>query len=154
MYRWVVGVVVGCLVGTAHAHAAPPIRDGEFVVAEGADFSVGGRPFHVVGANVGVVHGGAHRRAMPETLEAAASDGLNVVRIWALGERASDAPSWTREYSFRLGRGGWVEESFEHLDRVLDEARRLGLRVILVLANRWGDHGGVPPAVSEDEDHP
>ena len=81
---------------------------------------------------------------MPETLEAAASDGLNVVRIWALGERASDAPSWTREYSFRLGRGGWVEESFEHLDRVLDEARRLGLRVILVLANRWGDHGGVP----------
>jgi mannan endo-1,4-beta-mannosidase len=112
------------------------------VHVEGIRFVVGDRPFHVVGANVGVMHGPAHRSAMSATLEAAAADGLTVVRVWALGEYPSDAPSWSRDYAFRVGPDGWIEASFAHLDRVLAEARRLSLRVVIVLANRWGDYGG------------
>ncbi|MCZ7677601.1 MAG: hypothetical protein M5U28_02020 [Sandaracinaceae bacterium] len=138
-------IVLLLLLDAAGARAQPPpIADGAFVRAEGTRFVVEDRAFSVVGANAAVMHGRAQRATMRETLEAAAADGLSVVRVWALGEYPSDAPAWAREYAFRVGADGWVEESFEHLDRVLAEARRLGLRVVVVLANRWGDYGGVP----------
>lgn len=126
----------------APAAAQPPIEDGAFVATDGPRFVVDGEPFHVVGANAAVMHGRAHREAMPRTLAAAAADGLGVVRVWALGEYPADAPNWVRRYAFRIGPDGWVEESFAHLDAVLAEARRLNLRVVVVLANRWGDYGG------------
>ncbi len=126
------------------ALAQPPVRDGSFVRAEGTSFVVDGQPFHVIGANVAVMHGRDQRTEMEETLATAARDGLSLVRVWALGEYPADAPNWARQYAFRVGPDGWVEESFVHLDRVLAEARRLGLRVVIVLANRWGDYGGVP----------
>lgn len=138
-------IVLLVLLDAAGARAQPPpIADGGFVRAEGTRFVVEDRAFSVVGANAAVMHGRAQRATMRETLSAAAADGLSVVRVWALGEYPSDAPAWAREYAFRVGADGWVEESFEHLDRVLAEARRLGLRVVVVLANRWGDYGGVP----------
>ena len=143
-------VLVGALSSVSTAGAQTPSAPAapsfgvpdETVHVEGTRFVVGDQPFHVVGANVGVMHGPAHRRAMTATLEAAAADGLTVVRLWALGEYPADAPSWARDFAFRVGADGWVEASFAHLDRVLAEARRLSLRVVIVLANRWGDYGG------------
>lgn len=126
------------------ALAQAPISDGAFVGVDGARFVVEGRAFHVVGANVAVMHGAPQRDAYRETLEAAASDGLGVVRVWALGEHPIDAPPSVRASAFRIGPDGWIDESYVHLDRVLAEARRLNLRVVIVLLNRWGDHGGVP----------
>ena len=82
--------------------------------------------------------------ATEETLRAAAEDGLSVVRVWALGEYPEDAPDWTRDYAFRRGPEGFVATSYAHLDRVLEAARALGLRVIVVLGNRWSDYGGIP----------
>lgn len=114
----------------------------QHVTVDGTRFVVEGEPFHVTGANAAVMHGEAHRRAARETLEAAAADGANVVRVWALGEYPDDAPESARPYAFRVGPDGWVESSFAHLDAVLAHARDLGLRVIVVLANRWGDFGG------------
>ncbi len=121
---------------------APAPAAAQRVRVEGTRFVVGDRPFHVIGANAAVMHGPAHRAAMRETLEAVAADGLNVVRVWALGEYPAPAPEHAPDYAFRAGPEGWIEASFSHLDAVLNEARRLGLRVIVVLANRWGDHGG------------
>lgn len=114
----------------------------ELVRVEGTRLTSGGRAFHVVGANVAVMHGREQREPMRETLRAAASDGANVVRVWALGEYPEDAPGWARHFAFRIGEEGFVEESYAHLDAVIAEASQLGLRVILVLANRWGDYGG------------
>ncbi len=134
-----------CVLSTLLACAPARAQSEEaFVRAEGTRFVAGDRAITVVGANVAVMHGRAQRSQMRETLEAAAADGLGIVRVWALGEYPADAPEWTREYAFRIGPDGWVESSFEHLDAVLVEARRLGLRVVVVLANRWGDYGGVP----------
>jgi mannan endo-1,4-beta-mannosidase len=81
---------------------------------------------------------------MERTLDAVRDDGLRVVRLWALGEREEGAPEWARDFAFRVGEEGWVEASFEHLDRAIAAARERDLRVIVVLANRWRDYGGLP----------
>lgn len=128
----------------SYAAAAPPIRDGEFVGVSGTELVVGGAPFHFVGANVSVMHGARERASYETTLDAAAADGLSVVRVWAFGEAAPDAPDYWRDYAFRVGPDGWLAGSFAHLDRVLAAARARGLRVVLVLGNRWADFGGVP----------
>lgn len=116
----------------------------DFVRVEGDHFVLAGAPYRFVGANVAVMHGPRHRAALEATLDAVVADGLSVIRVWALGEQPADAPAWARDYAFRLGPDGWVEESFAHLDRVLAAARARGLRVIVVLANRWADYGGAP----------
>ena len=128
----------------ALAQGPPPVRDGAFVSVDGTRFVADGNAFHVVGANVAVMHGRTQREHARATLEAAAADGLSLVRVWALGEYPSDAPSWTRDYAFRVGPDGWIDATYAHLDQVLVDARRLGLRVVIVLANRWGDYGGIP----------
>jgi mannan endo-1,4-beta-mannosidase len=115
-----------------------------FVGVEGDRFVLAGAPFRFVGANVAIMHGPRHRAAVDATLDAARADGLTVVRVWALGEQPVDAAPWSRDYAFRIGPEGWVEESFVHLDRVLAAARARGLRVIVVLGNRWADYGGAP----------
>lgn len=116
----------------------------EPITVVGTRFMHRGAPYRFVGANVAIMHGPRHRAALEATLDAVRADGLGVVRVWALGERPADAPSWAREYAFRLGPEGWVEESFVHLDRVLAAARARDLRVIVVLGNRWADYGGAP----------
>ncbi|MFO0711795.1 MAG: hypothetical protein U0353_18225 [Sandaracinus sp.] len=115
-----------------------------FVRVDGDHFVLEGAPFRFVGANVAIMHGPRHRAAVEATLDAARADGLSVVRVWALGEQPADAEPWARDYAFRIGPEGWVEESFVHLDHVLAAARARGLRVIVVLGNRWADYGGVP----------
>lgn len=115
-----------------------------FVRVVGDRFYREGSPFRFLGANVAVMHGQAHRAALASTLDAVQADGLPVIRVWALGERDASAPEWARSYAFRMGDDGWVEDSFVHLDHVLVEAAARDLQVIVVLANRWGDYGGVP----------
>jgi mannan endo-1,4-beta-mannosidase len=115
-----------------------------FVRVGGGRFFLGGRPFRFLGANVAVMFGPRQRAAYEATLDAAVEDGLRVVRVWALGEADAPGEPWRRDYAFRIGPDGWVEESFAHLDRVVAAARERDLRVILVLANRWKDLGGVP----------
>jgi hypothetical protein len=128
--------------GLPRAAASP--RVGSFVQVEGDRFVVAGEPFRFLGANVAIMHGPRHRAAVDATLDAVRADGLSVVRVWALGEQPAGADPWARDYAFRIGPEGWVEESFEHLDRVIAAAHARGLRVIVVLGNRWADYGGAP----------
>jgi len=134
-----VPLVILALAGSAHAQDR-----GDFVRVEGGRFTLAGRRFRFVGANASIMHGAARRAAAERTLDAIAADGLRVVRLWALGEHLEGAEPWTRDYAFRVGRDGWVEQSFAHLDRVLAAARARDLRVVVVLANRWSDYGGAP----------
>ncbi len=122
----------------------PPALADAFVRVEGTHFVRSGAPFRFLGANVAVTHGPSHRAALRATLDEVSRAGLSVIRVWALGERADDAPPWARDFAFRLGEDGWVETSFVHLDHVLAEARARGLSVIVVLGNRWPDYGGIP----------
>ncbi|MBK8480476.1 MAG: cellulase family glycosylhydrolase [Proteobacteria bacterium] len=116
-----------------------------FVRVEGTRFLVGDAPFAFVGANAHVLHGPEARTQTDATLRAVAADGLRVARVWALGEAAADAQPWERQhFAFRAGPEGWNDEAFRHLDRVLQTARGLGLRLILTLSNHWRDYGGIP----------
>lgn len=125
------------------AEAPAPPAD-PFVRVRGTHFVRDGSPFRFLGANVAVTHGPSHRAALRATLDEVSRAGLSVIRVWALGEHPDGAPPWARDFAFRVGEDGWVEESFVHLDHVLAEARARRLSVIVVLGNRWGDYGGIP----------
>lgn len=125
--------------------AAATTPEPPFVTVRGGQFFIGNQPFRFIGANADPLHGPLNRKRHVEILEAVAADGLRVVRIWAVGEAQDTAGTWLRQHHlFRAGPYGFIEESYELLDHVLVTARRLGLRVILTLANHWGDYGGVP----------
>ena len=124
-----------------------PTRAGAepFVRVEGTRFVAGAEPFYFVGANLNVMHGPVARGKAESTLAAAARDGLRVGRVWALGEGQEDAPAWrVRDELFRAGPGRWQEAALLQLDRVIAAAGKHGLRLVITLANRWGDYGGVP----------
>lgn len=104
-----------------------------------------GKHWAFVGANLEVMHGADNRARAEETLDAAAKDGLTVGRVWALGEGPPDAPEHDRAHTlFRAGPDGWLDGGPAQLDRVVAAARARGLRLVVVLANQWGDYGGVP----------
>jgi mannan endo-1,4-beta-mannosidase len=123
-----------------------------FVSTSGARFVIDGHPFRFVGANVALMYREEDRARMPETLAAAAQNGISVIRVWAHGEGGEDSPvksiggdrdDWPRRHPFRRAPNDWNEEAFTHLDRVLAEAARHNLRVQLCLTNWWRDTGGV-----------
>ncbi|HEY3104913.1 MAG TPA: cellulase family glycosylhydrolase [Pyrinomonadaceae bacterium] len=121
-----------------------------FVRANGLRFSIDGRPFRFVGANVAVMYRDEDRALMPETLSHAAQMGIKVVRVWASGEGGpndvkpiADFNDWPRTHSFRNKPNEWNEAEFVFLDKTIAEAARNGLRVQLCLGNWWRDTGGV-----------
>jgi mannan endo-1,4-beta-mannosidase len=120
----------------------PPAPAG-FVQARGGQLVLDGQPFRFLGANVSVMHGPHERAGYESVLDAVVLDGLKAVRLWALGEQAAPGEPYHALYAFRIGENGWLEESFVHLDRVLSAARERNLKVIVVLANRWSDYGGI-----------
>lgn len=126
--------------------AAPP----GFVRASGVRFTVDGKPFRFVGANVSVMYRDEDRARMPETLRQASQLGIKVLRVWAFGEGGpddvkpiGDFNDWPRTHSFRTKPGEWNEAEFVFLDQIIAEAKRNNVRVQLCLTNWWRDTGGV-----------
>src|SRR5471032_363383 len=84
------------IAGAAVLFALARWRGGEvrarpgFVQANGARFTLDGKPFRFVGANVAVMYRDDDRRMMGETLRQAAQAGIKVVRVWASGEGGPD----------------------------------------------------------------
>jgi mannan endo-1,4-beta-mannosidase len=147
--------LAGLLAGAAYFFFARTIatrvaRSG-FVSTRGARFVVDNRPFRFTGANAAVIYGDEERERVGETFRQAAIDGITVVRVWAFGESAEDdgkpggvtRDEWLKPHPFRRGPEDWNEEAFENLDRVLAEAARHNLRVLICLGNWWRDTGGV-----------
>ena len=123
-----------------------------FMTTRGTQFYLDGAPFRFVGANVAVMYKDEDRARMAETLGVAAADGVKVVRVWAYGEGGADSKikslgedklDWPRQHPFRSAPDEWREEAFVHLDKVIAEAEKRGLKVQLCLVNWWRDTGGV-----------
>jgi mannan endo-1,4-beta-mannosidase len=122
-----------------------------FITRRDGEFQLDGRPFKFVGANIAVMYRDEDRARMPETMRAAAHNGVQVVRVWAFGEGGTesrikaltDERDWSRKHPFRFAPDEWNEEAFEFLDRVIAEAAKNNLRVQLCLTNWWRDTGGV-----------
>jgi len=117
--------------------------EGGFVGVRGTSFWLDGGPLHFVGASLSVMHG-AERTRYVETIVRAREDGVMVGRVWALGEGSGEESRDRQGTLFRVGPDGWNEEAFDHLDRVLAAARMVGMKLVLVLSNSWGDYGGIP----------
>ena len=138
-------LVFGLLLPFAAAADPAPLTAGSFVRVEGARLVVDGKPFAFVGANLAALQGERNRARSRDTVEALAHDALRVGRVWAFGEGAADAPAWSRnDHLFRAGPDGFIEEAYQQLDRLLDAARKQGIRLIVTLCNQWSDYGGIP----------
>lgn len=61
---------------------------------------------------------------------------LTVLRTWAFDEN-------NEAQAFQNPIGTYNENTFQKLDYVLASAKKHGIRVILTLANYWGDYGGI-----------
>jgi hypothetical protein len=122
--------------------ALVPIVDGEFVTREGSRLMLTGDPFRFVGTNAyflqpEIVYGNVS--GVVETLDAAASLGMSVVRTWAF----NDNDSLKDPAAIQAEPGVYREESLEALDHVVAEAKQRNIRLILTLVNYWPDYGGV-----------
>lgn len=138
-------LLLALLIPLAAGAEPAALPDGAFVRTDGTRFTVDGKPFAFVGANLEALQGERNRARYHETLGALAHDAMRVGRVWAFGEGPADASEWFRkDQLFRAGPDGFIEEAYRQLDRVLDAARRQGVRLIVTLGNQWSNYGGMP----------
>ncbi len=117
-----------------------------FIMVEGDHFYVGKKIFRFVGTNNYQLH-----IAEPDKLEYvmnwAEKLGFQVMRTWAFGESKKpekDWADWEKRRYFVTAPGQFREEAFKDLDSVVVSAAKHNIRLVLALANNWGDYGGAP----------
>ncbi|KAM3244159.1 hypothetical protein ACQJBY_055837 [Aegilops geniculata] len=142
-----------------HDAASPPnsaggvkAQVGGFARADGARFTVGGRPFYPNGFNaywlMYMASNPADRSKVLDVLDQASRLGATVIRTWAFNDGGSNRPLQTTP-------GVYSEDVFVGLDFVIAEAKKRGLYLILSLVNNWGDFGGKKQYVqwAKDQGH-
>lgn len=127
------------------------VRDGRFVV--GPDCAL--RPLYLAGFNSWeLMESGAgalslYGASLPEkttgpqlvrtVLDRAAANNMNLIRTWS--------HTVSSKYALETSPGQYSEVAFSGLDYLLVEARKRGIRVLLVLIDNWSDVGGVDEMV-------
>ncbi|BDA41827.1 Mannan endo-1,4-beta-mannosidase 4 [Coccomyxa sp. Obi] len=154
------GLLLGCLVlyvmwpRSGYGYGYDGVEETEhFVSVSGTQFELECRPFYVAGFN-------AHD-LVPKSLANPAEHktegnkmGIDLVRDmfanatkWKLNTVRMYAHTTDPDHPFMDGPGKYNEEAWEALDRVLDEARRAGLKVMLSFLDNWKYAGGVDEIV-------
>ncbi|XP_058095398.1 mannan endo-1,4-beta-mannosidase 2-like [Magnolia sinica] len=109
-----------------------------FVERDGIHFFVGGKAFYVNGWNSYWLMDQAveefSRPRVRAMFQAAAKMGLTVCRTWAFNDGTYNA--------LQISPGHFDERVFKALDRVIAEARRHGIKLILSLVNNLQPYGG------------
>ncbi|KAJ6830339.1 mannan endo-1,4-beta-mannosidase 2-like [Iris pallida] len=109
-----------------------------FVGRNGTQFVVDGRPFYVNGWNSYWLMDQAveefSRPRVGAMFQAAAGMGLTVCRTWAFNDGTYNA--------LQVSLGQFDERVFQALDRVIVEARRHGIRLLLGLSDDLPSYGG------------
>ncbi len=119
--------------------------DPAYVRTSGTRFTIGGRPFPVVGVNCYFLAycSDASRLAV---MSAAREIGANVIRSWAF---LDVDPRPEGSVAFQYLKDGQIAvdggpDGLERLDALIQAAEDQGLRLILPLVNHWKDFGGMP----------
>ncbi|MDP9000992.1 MAG: cellulase family glycosylhydrolase [Myxococcota bacterium] len=140
----------------------PPLMEGVDGPVEETDrpvasFILDGEPFCFAGTNNYYAIFKSHKM-VDDLLENTNRLGLKVIRIWAYLDRGSldgtignvDGPGEKEGVYFQYWDPAQKRPAYNdgatgiaHLDYVLDHAKRLGIKVILVLTNNWKDFGGM-----------
>lgn len=109
-----------------------------FVGRNGTRFVLDGKPFYVNGWNsYWLMDQGVEDFSRPRVgamFRAGSELGLTVCRTWAFNDGT--------ERALQVSLGRFDERVFQALDRVVAEARRHGIRLILSLVNNLQEHGG------------
>ena len=109
-----------------------------FVERRGAQLFLDGRPFYVNGWNsywlMDQAVEPATRHRVSRMFRTGAAMGLTVCRTWAFNDGSYNA--------LQLAPGRFDERVFKALDRVVAEAGRHGVRLVLSLANNLEAYGG------------
>lgn len=108
-----------------------------FVSVRDGQFHLDGKAFRFAGAN------NYYLVYKPESMAAdvfgsAAAMGLKVVRTWGFLDGRSH-----NDVVLQPELGKFSEEGFLQLDRVVEQAARHGLKLVVTLVNRWDDFGGM-----------
>ncbi|CAO2182914.1 unnamed protein product [Urochloa humidicola] len=123
---------------SSRAAAAAAVRAASFVERRGHQLFLDGEPFYPNGWNSYWLMDQAvesrSRDRVSRMFRAAAEMGLTVCRSWAFNDGAYNA--------LQVSPGHFDERVFKALDRVLVEAGRHGVRLILSLANNLEAYGG------------
>ncbi len=105
------------------------------ITTNGTQFIEDNHPFYYVGFNAEVQPGGEYLNT-DYTFREASRLGINVIRIWAVGEGFSDG--------YQPSAGVYNETTLENLDYKIATAQKYGIHLIIALANNWSDYGGIP----------
>jgi mannan endo-1,4-beta-mannosidase len=128
----------------ARHQAAPqrvwPLWPRSFVTVRGSDFLVDRQPWRFGGTNNYYLHYKSHYM-IDSVLNDAAAMGLRVVRCWCFidgdGGGAGGVTLHPEPFVYN-------EADFEFFDYAVFKAGQLGIRLVVALANNWGDFGGIP----------
>lgn len=123
--------------GTLAALVVPVHAGGEFVAVRDGAFYLGDAPFRFAGANnYYLVY--KSEKMSEDVFASASAMGLKVIRTWGfLDGKSHDGVVLQPEL------GKFDEEGFRQLDRVVEQAARHGLKLVITLVNRWDDFGGM-----------
>lgn len=116
------------------------------VTVFGNNFYLNGNPFYFAGTNAYYLWYGDIDCSSPATnqgcviplLNAAQSLNLKVIRTWGFCNGED-----TYGYCFQPSSGIYDEGTFAHFDRVLKEASKREIKLIIVLVNNWDNFGGM-----------
>lgn len=135
-------IIAGCSGGgVTSTHPFPTDSMNNFVVQQGQSFMVGGQPFRIVGTNNYYMHYASHDM-IDSVLDDAKDMGLNTIRVWGFMEGVSHGHTMQPEPGIYTPPAG-VKSALEKLDYTVSEAKKRGIRVVIVLTNNWGDFGGM-----------
>jgi mannan endo-1,4-beta-mannosidase len=115
-----------------------------FVTRNGSSLSLCGQPFQALGSNLYYVQSysvyeAGNLRTVADGFDDAVRMSMPVMRIWAFNETPSGDDAVIRKVP-----NSYNEKGLVGLDTAIAEAKKRGIRVILVLTNYWKDYGGLP----------
>ena len=128
-----------------------------FVAAQGAQFTLNGKPFYFSGAN-NYYLGHKPKSMVDAVLDRAVALGLRVIRTWGFidcGSPDGTVPSvdppfnkagaYYQYWDSVTGAPAYNDgpDGLERLDYAVNAARERGLKLIVPLVNNWKDFGGI-----------
>tara|TARA_B110000305_G_C19438611_1_gene640470 strand:+ start:261 stop:926 length:666 start_codon:yes stop_codon:yes gene_type:complete len=111
---------------------------GRFVLEDGSTFRVAGTNCYYLAYSSGAEDGSYEHAWVDEVLDEAQALKLNVVRVWSFHDEW-----WERERGLQTAPGVYNERFLVALDKLIVEASRRGLRLLLCLTNYWEDYGAI-----------
>ena len=151
--RFVPAIWILLALAAGTVSAGPPLE--RFITRDGSRLMDGGDEFRFISFNIPNLHYVEDDLAfdqpnpwrLPDEFEIA--DGLRavdqmggrVVRIYTLSVRRQDDDASIPRHV--LGPGQFNEEAFRALDKVLEQANRTGIRVIVPFVDQWSWWGGI-----------